>query len=533
MMKKVWWLCLVAISASAEYVSKPYSASIGGTGRIDVSSSEYGRLSGVTANIQSQINSVNSSISSVSASVNGKVNRSGDTMTGGLGLLYTGVTASTVPYLNANRRFTSSPITPTELGYLSGLTANVQTQINSIVGVTGNYLPLTGGTVAGNVYVRGTPSASPLLVEGDVNAGDSTNDLGIKLGNSGASQGTAFWQWFNAAPTGQPRTRLSFQPRNNANSARLNMANIEMRKDSGADTATIWLGAAKTIIASDANGTNSIMTLTATGNTLSGSLDMTGAFSIAGSSSGRTRFSVPAAAVGSYVYPSAAPTSAGDSIMTAVSGASSQMSWKEWRPPSVTRYMASGSQLYTVPSGVRYLEVEMVGGGGGGGPAANVSIGAIGGTSAIIGVATATGGGGGDWGVTGATGGVARVNASATVLNLTSTDGGYGNPGENILLVDYGVGGNGGSSYYGGAGAGGGATANGISGVTTSGSGGGGAGVGGPGKSGAGGGAGAFVKLLITSPSATYPAVVGGGGAGASGAGSGGSGRIVFTEHYW
>ena len=40
-------------------------------------------------------------------------------------------TASTVPYLDANKDFVSSSVTPTELGYLSGVTSSIQTQIDS------------------------------------------------------------------------------------------------------------------------------------------------------------------------------------------------------------------------------------------------------------------------------------------------------------------------------------------------------------------------------------------------------------------
>jgi len=82
---------------------------------------------------------------------------SGGTMTSGLGLNYSGVGPSTVPYFNANRRFTSSTITPTELEYMSGATANIQTQINNgFTSVTGNFLPLAGGTMSGNITFSGT-----------------------------------------------------------------------------------------------------------------------------------------------------------------------------------------------------------------------------------------------------------------------------------------------------------------------------------------------------------------------------------------
>lgn len=42
------------------------------------------------------------------------------------------LTVSTVPYLNASGYLTSSAVTPTELGYLSGVTSAIQTQINSV-----------------------------------------------------------------------------------------------------------------------------------------------------------------------------------------------------------------------------------------------------------------------------------------------------------------------------------------------------------------------------------------------------------------
>jgi hypothetical protein len=42
-----------------------------------------------------------------------------------------GTTASTVPYLNADKIITSSSVTPTELGYLSGVSSAIQTQLNA------------------------------------------------------------------------------------------------------------------------------------------------------------------------------------------------------------------------------------------------------------------------------------------------------------------------------------------------------------------------------------------------------------------
>jgi hypothetical protein len=43
---------------------------------------------------------------------------------------FSGLTASTVPYLDASKNLVSSAVTPTELGYLSGVTSAIQTQLN-------------------------------------------------------------------------------------------------------------------------------------------------------------------------------------------------------------------------------------------------------------------------------------------------------------------------------------------------------------------------------------------------------------------
>jgi len=121
---------------------------------------------------------------------------SGGTMTSGLGLNYSGVGPSTVPYFNANRRFTSSTITPTELEYMSGATANIQTQINNgFTSVTGNFLPLAGGTMSGNVTFSGsTPSIRSTTNIGITLLGVTTNPRGMFSQSSadGAHVNTVF-----------------------------------------------------------------------------------------------------------------------------------------------------------------------------------------------------------------------------------------------------------------------------------------------------------------------------------------------------
>jgi len=47
------------------------------------------------------------------------------------GLTLSGGTANTVPYLNGSKAVTSSAVTPTELGYVSGVTSALQTQLDA------------------------------------------------------------------------------------------------------------------------------------------------------------------------------------------------------------------------------------------------------------------------------------------------------------------------------------------------------------------------------------------------------------------
>jgi len=76
---------------------------------------------------------------------------------------FNGLTATTVPYLNASKQLTSSSVTPTELGYLSGVTSAIQTQLN------GKQATLVSGT---NIK---TVNSNSLLGSGDVSVGTVTS----------------------------------------------------------------------------------------------------------------------------------------------------------------------------------------------------------------------------------------------------------------------------------------------------------------------------------------------------------------------
>jgi hypothetical protein len=203
--------------------------------------------------------------------------------------------------------------------------------------------------------------------------------------------------------------------------------------------------------------------------------------------------------------------------------------------------LASGTGTYTVPTGTRYLMVEMVGGGGGGecsdsagGPAA----GGTGGTTTFgTSLLTATGGAGGSYNGSNA-GGTATLSSPA--VGFSATGGQGASPGVGYPGPAYMSGGSGASSPFGGNGRGGWGTATGGAASTNTGSGGGGGGAntGTVAIPGGGGGAGAYIKAYITSPSATYSYAVGAAGTGASAGangyagGAGGSGVVIVTAYF-
>lgn len=62
-------------------------------------------------------------------------------------------TASRVPYLDANKALQSSSVTPTELGYVSGVTSAIQTQLDGKV-------DLAGDTMTGDLVLAGDPDSA-------------------------------------------------------------------------------------------------------------------------------------------------------------------------------------------------------------------------------------------------------------------------------------------------------------------------------------------------------------------------------------
>ena len=76
-------------------------------------------------------------------------------------------TATTVPYIDASKQLVSSSVTPTELGYLSGVTSAIQTQLNSKGAgtVTSVGLSSTNSTLT----IGSTPVTSSGTITADIN----------------------------------------------------------------------------------------------------------------------------------------------------------------------------------------------------------------------------------------------------------------------------------------------------------------------------------------------------------------------------
>ncbi len=106
-----------------------------------------------------------------------------------------GATATTVPYLDSAKKLTSSAVTPTELGYMSGVTSAIQTQIAAKAPLasptfTGT-VTLPSGTVSSSAWDTGSstftsngvaftakaPLASPALTGTPTIAGSKASDV--------------------------------------------------------------------------------------------------------------------------------------------------------------------------------------------------------------------------------------------------------------------------------------------------------------------------------------------------------------------
>lgn len=90
---------------------------------------------------------------------------------------FSSLTASRVPYIDASSNLIVSAVTPTELGYLSGVTSAIQTQINDInSNLTENAQDAVGAMVGVSlIYVDGTPLLARAALTGDITAAQDSN----------------------------------------------------------------------------------------------------------------------------------------------------------------------------------------------------------------------------------------------------------------------------------------------------------------------------------------------------------------------
>lgn len=103
-------------------------------------------------------------------------------------------TATTVPYFNASKQLVSSSVTPTELGYLSGVTSAIQTQLSGKSPTAGSTSLTTLGTIGtGSWNATAIPynkggSGLTTVALGQLNYGSSASAYSALAGNTTATK---------------------------------------------------------------------------------------------------------------------------------------------------------------------------------------------------------------------------------------------------------------------------------------------------------------------------------------------------------
>lgn len=101
--------------------------------------------------------------------------KTGDTMTGALGLDYAGVVTNRIAYVNSNRQLvTSSLVSPSELDFLSGVTASL-TKMNSFSAAEAGFLAGVTSSIGSKLNLVSAPEVANLIgttasVQGQLNA---------------------------------------------------------------------------------------------------------------------------------------------------------------------------------------------------------------------------------------------------------------------------------------------------------------------------------------------------------------------------
>ena len=94
-------------------------------------------------------------------------------------IITSNLTASRAVISDSNGKIAVSDVTSTELGYLDGVTSNVQTQLNGKASTShthSQYLPLSGGTMTGNITLQSGVNIQ-IAVPGTNRIGDASNPI--------------------------------------------------------------------------------------------------------------------------------------------------------------------------------------------------------------------------------------------------------------------------------------------------------------------------------------------------------------------
>lgn len=496
---------------------------------------------------------------------------------------------------DASGFITAATTTSTEIGFVSGVTSSIQTQLNakgsgtvtsvalsvpasSIFGVTGSPVTTTGtlgltttGTSGGIPYFSSTSalSSSALLTANALILGGGSGAAPTALGSLGTTStvlhgNAAGAPTFGAVSlttdvsgalpianggTGQTAKTAAFdalQPMTTggdiiyggASGTGTRLANGtagQYLKSTGGTTAPAWQSfTAPTIQVFNSTSTTAgrLFTVTSANATIGATYtNNSQTFTVLETISGSTRL---------FTSGVGAPLSSGTLTKSGGTG-----------DATITFSASQTLATYTAPANVLHIHFQIIGGGGGGGGAGNSggSDGGAGNPSAFgPSFSVALGGSGGVRGSSSSIGGAGGATSPASGLVGFSVSGGSGAPGaiENVGTSFYLDGGNGGGGFFGGGGAGGvgsnvptsspgnsgaGAGGGAVSATTTAGSGGGG-----------GGGAGGYIEGDISSPAATLYYTIGTGGtagsAGSIGTGSATSGaaaadgKLIVWEYY-